>query len=110
MSHDYKTDLLFLKHNIKKALPYIGVLGPRSRFDDLIGDLKKEGISLSKDDVLKIHGPIGLDIGADTPDSIALAICAEILAFFNRRNGGFLKYRSKKIYNEYQINSSTENR
>jgi xanthine/CO dehydrogenase XdhC/CoxF family maturation factor len=107
MSHDYQTDLQILKCNIKKAIPYVGLLGPKSRFDELIGDLRKDGILLTTNDLERIHAPIGLDIGGDTPDSIALSICAEILAFFNRRNGGFLKWRNTKIYDEYRVNKSS---
>ncbi|MEO6732075.1 MAG: XdhC family protein [Ferruginibacter sp.] len=98
MSHDYNTD----KNNLVKALTgkaaYIGMLGPRSRSEKIWLELAEEGNAISAGDVQRIHAPIGLDIGAVTPEEIALSLIAEVKAFFSKRNGGFLKLRANSIH------------
>ena len=98
MSHDYQKD----KGALKKLLPlpcvYIGMLGPKKRWVRMQEELSNEGVSLSEKDFQRIHAPVGLDIGAEQPESIALSILAEIQAFFNQRPGTPLKYREGPIY------------
>ena len=98
MSHDYKTD----KNNLPIALatpaPYIGMLGPKSRSEKIWKELAEEGKSLSEAALDRIHAPIGLDIGAITPDEIALSLVAEIRASLSRRDGGFLRLRKTSIH------------
>jgi xanthine/CO dehydrogenase XdhC/CoxF family maturation factor len=103
MAHDYATDFSNLKKLLPTAIPYIGMLGPRKRTERVLEDLEKEGIPLSPDDEKRLHGPAGLDIGAASPESIALSIAAGILAYFGGREGGFLKYRTGPIYDANHI-------
>lgn len=98
MSHNYEYDRDVLKKLLNTETPYIGLLGPRKRFDKMLDEFKKEGITLSTNDLHRIHSPIGLDIGAETPDEIAVSIVAEIQSKFTNRSGGFLKYRSSPIH------------
>jgi xanthine dehydrogenase accessory factor len=79
MSHHLEYDRDYLRQISQAGISYIGLLGPTARKDRLISEI---GI---KD--IKIHGPAGLDIGAEMPESIALAIIAEIHAFLNQRQG-----------------------
>jgi xanthine/CO dehydrogenase XdhC/CoxF family maturation factor len=98
MSHNYDYDRDVLKKLLLSSSPYIGILGPRKRFDKMIGELKTAGISLTPDHYHRIHSPVGLDIGAETPDEIAVSIIAEIQGKFSNRSGGFLKYRNAPIH------------
>jgi len=98
MAHDYQTDLRNLRTALLADAPYIGVLGPKKRFDKILNELKSEGIIPTPDQLRKIHAPVGLDTGATTPEEIAIAIIAEIRAFFAGRNGGFLKWRDQPIH------------
>ncbi|MBX2968050.1 MAG: XdhC family protein [Cyclobacteriaceae bacterium] len=98
MSHNYEYDRDVLKKLLKTTTPYIGILGPRKRFDKMLSGFEKQHIALSTEDFQRIHSPIGLDIGAETPDEIALSILAEIQSKFANRSGGFLKYRSGPIH------------
>jgi xanthine dehydrogenase accessory factor len=98
MSHNYEYDRDVLKKIIRSDAPYIGILGPRKRFDKMLDEFATSGITLSADDIHRIHSPIGLDIGAETPDEIALSIIAEIQSKFASRSGGFLKYRTGPIH------------
>ncbi len=98
MSHNYEYDRDVLKSILKSPAPYIGILGPRKRFDKMLAEFADENIRLSSDDLHRIHSPIGLDIGAEAPDEIALSIVSEIQGKFSNRSGGFLKYRDAPIH------------
>lgn len=98
MSHNYEYDRDVLKKLIRSATPYIGILGPRKRFDKMIEEFDSENIQLTQEQLTKIHSPIGLDIGAEAPDEIAISIIAEIQSKFSYRSGGFLKYRNGPIH------------
>lgn len=98
MSHNYEYDRDVLKKLLMSPSPYIGILGPRKRFEKMAHEYSKEGIQFSSDDLHRIHSPIGLDIGAEAPDEIALSIISEIQGKFSSRSGGFLKYRNSPIH------------
>jgi xanthine/CO dehydrogenase XdhC/CoxF family maturation factor len=98
MSHNYDYDRDVLMKLIATETPYIGILGPRKRFDKMLSEFKAQEIEISPEAMSRIHSPIGLDIGAETPDEIALAIVAEIQSKFTNRSGGFLRYRNSPIH------------
>ncbi|MFZ6009294.1 MAG: XdhC family protein, partial [Bacteroidota bacterium] len=98
MSHNYEYDRDVLKKLLPTSTPYIGILGPRKRFDKMIQEFLQQGITLTPADIHRIHSPIGLDIGAETPDEIAISIVAEVQGKFSNRSGGFLKYRHAPIH------------
>lgn len=98
MSHNYEYDRDVLRKLLSSPAPYIGILGPRKRFDKMVSAFEADGIRLSGDDLHRIHSPIGLDIGAEAPDEIALSIISEIQGKFANRSGGFLKYRNAPIH------------
>ena len=98
MSHNYLDDLELLKHLLPAPLRYIGLLGPRKRGVRLLEELRVcHGFQPAPDDA-RLHSPIGLDIGADTPEEIALSIIAEIRAVLTGRAASFLKDRSVPIH------------
>ena len=98
MSHNYEYDRDVLKKLLASEAPYIGILGPRKRFDKMREEFNAQGIALTAHDFHRIHSPIGLDIGAETPDEIAISIVSEIQGKFSNRSGGFLKYRNTPIH------------
>lgn len=98
MSHDYKTDYGNLKKVLPARLPYIGLLGPRKRTERMLEDLEKEHYRIFPVQLDTLHGPAGLDLGATTPEAIALSIASEIQAVFGERSGGFLRERNAPIY------------
>ncbi len=98
MTHDYKYDLNVLKLLLKRDCKYIGILGPKSKLNRMLDDLNAEGISLSEEQLDCIYGPVGLDIGAETSEEIALAIISEIKAFMSGKTGTSLKYKTQKIH------------
>lgn len=98
MAHDYKTD----KNNLPKALstatPYIGMLGPRVRSEKIWRELTGEGRISPTENMDRIHAPVGLDIGAVTPEEIALSLIAEVKAALSGRDGTFLRLRTTEIH------------
>jgi xanthine dehydrogenase accessory factor len=98
MSHNYEYDRDVLKTLLKTNTPYIGILGPRKRFDKMLSEFNTQGVLLNKQDFQRVHSPIGLDIGAEAPDEIALSIISEIQSKFSNRSGGFLKYHAGPIH------------
>ena len=85
MSHHLLSDQAYLaalaEHD---AVPYVGLLGPAPRRARLIQEIGELSQRLRG----RLHGPIGLDIGAKTPETIALAIVSEIQAVLSGRPGG----------------------
>lgn len=98
MAHDYKTDIKNLRYLLNTKVPYIGLLGPRKRTNKMLDEFAKQGIYMSDLDHKRIHSPIGLDIGATSPEEIALSALAEIRAAFSGREGGLLKKREGPIH------------
>jgi xanthine/CO dehydrogenase XdhC/CoxF family maturation factor len=100
ISHNYKYDLAVLESLLDTNLRYIGILGPQKRTVKMFNGLNEKG-KLKERDHQRIHGPVGLNIGAETPDEIALSIIAEIQAKFSGRPGNFLKDLEGPIHDEY---------
>ena len=98
MCHDYETDYRNLQMLLKTDIKYIGLLGPKKRTIKMYDRMAEEGTLLTTAQEERIYSPVGLDIGAATPEEIALSVCAEIRAFFSGRNGNRLKFRPKPIY------------
>ena len=98
MSHNFNYDKAVLKALLATETPYIGMLGPRKRFDKMQTEFEKDGLYFSEAALNRVHAPIGLDLGAETPDEIALSIMAEIKAFFTKGSGGFLKDKPGPIH------------
>ena len=96
MTHSLTQDRHWLGQVLQHAPRYIGQLGPRSRTERMLDEL-----DISADHVPmleRLHYPVGLDLGGDTPDSVALSILAEVNAVFNGRDGSMLKHRQASIH------------
>lgn len=91
MTHNYLHDRELLPLILNSTVPYVGLLGSRRRTEKLLCDLQKRGLELTSMQKARLHAPVGLDIGAETPDEIALAILAEMQTVFAGRRGGFLR-------------------
>jgi xanthine/CO dehydrogenase XdhC/CoxF family maturation factor len=98
MTHRYAHDLPLLRQLFKKPLAYLGMLGPRKRAEQILNELVSSGLSLSTDQRDALHAPVGLDLGAETPDEIALSILAEMQSVIAGRDGGPLRLRKQPIH------------
>lgn len=91
MTHNYERDREILFRLLNSKCRYIGALGPRSRTNNLINELREAGRKFDEKNLEKLHAPVGLDIGSETPEEIALAVVAEIKTALSNRAGGFLR-------------------
>jgi xanthine dehydrogenase accessory factor len=98
MTHNYLQDRTLLEYVLPSTARYVGILGPKKRTDKLLEDLQKAGHDLSEDQRRRLYAPSGLDIGAETPEQIALSIVSEIQAHVSDRPGGPLRKREGPIH------------
>jgi len=95
MAHSATHDRAYLHAMLAARAAYIGVLGPRRRTLELLGSVVKTG----DDDIPStVHSPAGLDVGAETPEEIALSIVSEVAAVSRGRAGGMLRERRGPIH------------
>jgi xanthine/CO dehydrogenase XdhC/CoxF family maturation factor len=95
MTHAYARDHAILEAVLPLSIPYVGVLGPRRRTDKLLRDLDRPA---PPEALPRIFSPVGLDLGAEEPEEIALAIVAEIQAVLRGRDGGSLRRLDRPIH------------
>jgi xanthine dehydrogenase accessory factor len=98
MSHDYKTDFQNFQNLLTSPAKYIGLLGPRKRAQKIFDAFTLAGKPIENHDMKRIFAPAGLDIGALSPEEIALSIAAEIRACFSERKGKNLRLRKESIH------------
>jgi xanthine/CO dehydrogenase XdhC/CoxF family maturation factor len=98
MTHNYNYDLSMLECLKGKDFGYIGLLGPASKRDRMFGELEQKGIVFSENEMKKIFGPTGLNLGAETAEEIALSICSEIMSFFNNTTAIQLREKLDPIH------------
>ena len=92
MTHDFDRDVAFInQYLVGNTFQYVGILGPTKRFDRLQKQINGKLVT-------DIASPIGLDIGAEGADEIAVAVVAEVLAVQRKRNGQRLKFRESTIH------------
>jgi xanthine dehydrogenase accessory factor len=78
LTHDPKFDVPLLEVALRLPLGYIGAMGSRRTHDDRLARLRERG--LGEDELARLHAPIGLDVGARTPEETAVSVAAEIVA------------------------------
>lgn len=98
MGHNFPDDRAAVEALLPSAVRYIGVLGPRARTQTLLAEIAERGRAPSREQLARVFAPVGLDIGAETPDEIAAAVVAEIVAVFAGHPGGPLRDRDGPIH------------
>ena len=98
MTHNFNYDKAMLKELIQRDIVFIGMLGPIKKLERILHEFKEEGLELNEQQRAVIHSPVGLDIGAETPEEIALSIVAEIKAALAGKKGKPLKEFSTTIH------------
>lgn len=100
MSHHYLKDLTVLRQVLaaREEFQYIGALGPRARTEQMLDELRRQGMEVPPEKAAAIRAPIGLDLGSESPGEIALSVLAEILAAKNRRSAEPLRQKETAIH------------
>ncbi len=96
MHHQLGADRAAIGVALASRAAYIGVLGPARRTRDLLAEL---GVPEGARDP-RLHAPIGIDLGAETPEQIALAIVAEVQAVMQRAPGSPLRHRARRLHSD----------
>ena len=73
MTHNYNYDLAVFRQLVLSDCPYIGSLGPRKKLERMLDDLREEGMEISEAQRYRIFGPVGLEMGSETAEEIALS-------------------------------------
>jgi xanthine dehydrogenase accessory factor len=98
MTHNYNYDLAMLRQLLPLQLPYIGSLGPKKKLHRMLDELLDAGVDITSNQLQRVYGPTGLDIGAETSEEIALSILSEIQAVLQQREGKALRDRPTVIH------------
>jgi len=93
MTHKFEYDLRYLRQLAPESIPYIGLLGPAARRDELLKSIDGDLPETAKKNV---YGPVGLDIGGELPEEIAFSLVAEIQAVLHKRHGGHLSDKANE--------------
>ena len=104
MTHNFVDDGLALETLLDTRVPYIGLMGPRERFEELREEFDDE-VSMTGEDVERVHTPIGLDLGGDSPYEVAYSIVGEVLAVANGRSSGHLSARAGPIHDRRDLDA-----
>jgi xanthine dehydrogenase accessory factor len=98
LSHNYAYDLAALQTLLASPAPYVGLLGPRLKAQRLLAELDTAPPDLVAQLRERLHSPIGLDLGSETPEEIALCIVAEIQAQRSGRQAQPLRQRAGTVH------------
>lgn len=98
MNHHVERDRESLRFALDSAAGYIGVLGPRSRYEKLLTGLAATGYVPPGSSLARVHSPVGLSVGAETPEEVAVSILGEILAVRRGFEGGFLSGSTTSLH------------
>jgi xanthine/CO dehydrogenase XdhC/CoxF family maturation factor len=110
MNHNYRLDLAALRALLPKPISYLGVLGPKRRTGRLLADLAAGGSVITQTQLARLFGPVGLDLGAETPEEVALAIVAEMKAALAGRGGGLARERKGALHERMEPLSDSMHR
>ncbi len=98
MTHHYVHDVPLLRALLPHPIAYLGLLGPKQRAEKILGDLTRDGLAITPAMLAQLHAPVGLDLGATAPETVALSIVAEIQARLAQRNARPLRERTRPIH------------
>jgi len=98
MTHHYVHDVPLLRGLLQRPLAYLGLLGPKKRAEKILTDLAGAGMAITSAHRARLHAPVGLDLGADSPEQVALSMLAEMQAVLSGRDARSLRERARPIH------------
>jgi xanthine dehydrogenase accessory factor len=105
MTHNFVDDRLTVEALLDAGVPYVGLMGPRERFDQMREAFAEEGRTFADAELSTLYTPVGLDLGGGSPYQIAHSIVAEVLAVVNDRTPRHLKTREGPIHDRVDVDA-----
>jgi xanthine dehydrogenase accessory factor len=102
-THNFVDDRIAVEELLETPVPYVGLMGPRERFEELLDDLADDGVTPTESDLARIYTPVGLDLGAGSPHGIAISVVSELLAVCNGHDPGHLRDREGPIHDRLEL-------
>ncbi len=103
MTHHYLHDQELLRILLPSPVRYLGMLGPKDRTERLLQAVHSAGLEPTAEALQRLYAPVGIDLGAETPEEVALAIVVEIQSVLTERSGGSLRDREGPIHDEQPV-------
>ena len=104
-THNFVDDRLAVEALLETDVPYVGLMGPRERFEEMLDDFAEEGTEFTDAQLDRLYTPVGLDLGGGSPYQIALSIVSEVLAVKNGRAPKHLKTRDGTIHDRVELSA-----
>jgi xanthine dehydrogenase accessory factor len=108
MTHNFIDDRLTVEALLDASVPYVGLMGPRERFEEMQEAFAEEGRTFTDAELSALYTPVGLDLGGGSPYQIAHSIVAEALAVSNGRTPRHLKTREGPIHDRIDVDADAE--
>jgi xanthine dehydrogenase accessory factor len=108
MTHNFVDDRIAIETLLDSPVPYVGLMGPRERFEEMFEDFDEEGRTFEESELSSLYTPVGLDLGGGSPYQIAHSIVAEALAVHNGRAPQHLKTREGPIHDRVSLDASPQ--
>jgi xanthine dehydrogenase accessory factor len=108
-THNYVDDRIAVDELLQTDVPYVGLMGPHERFEEMLEDFAEEGREFSEAELDRLYTPVGLDLGGGSPHQIALSIVSEALAVSNGREPGHLRDREGTIHDRVELEADGGN-
>jgi xanthine dehydrogenase accessory factor len=103
MTHNFVDDRLAVEQLLDSPVPYVGLMGPRERFEEMLEAFADEGRSFDEAALEPMYTPVGLDLGGGSPNQIATSIVAEVLAVHNDRRPRHLSGHEGPIHERVEV-------
>jgi xanthine dehydrogenase accessory factor len=103
MTHNFVDDRLTVETLLDASVPYVGLMGPRDRFEEMLAAFESEGRAVPEAETSPVYTPVGLDLGSGSPYGIATSVVAEVLAVHNDRSPGHLSKREGPIHDRVDV-------
>jgi len=102
-THNFIDDRLAVDELLQTDAPYVGLMGPHERFEEMVEEFEGEGRTFSEAELDQLYTPVGLDLGGGSPYEIALSIVGEVMAVANDRAPGHLREREGRIHDRVEV-------
>ncbi|WP_144797226.1 XdhC family protein [Halorubrum depositum] len=108
MTHNFVDDRIAAEELLRSPAPYVGLMGPRERFEEMMEAYDDEGTTFDESELASLYTPIGLDLGGGSPYQIAHSIVGEVLAVSNDRTPRHLREREGHIHDRVDVEARSE--